>query len=453
MILITPRSNFWFTYPHLGIGYIAACLEEIGEKVSLLDLQHTFDYKARLAAEFPRHSAVGITVNVANVASALDVAGFIRDNYPAKKIIMGGPLATAAYPEFIGRWADIVVLGEGEQTIVELACRADLAKIDGIAYWDNGLLVNPRRPYISDLDAIPYPAWHLMDLAKYTCPTPRRTAIMTTSRGCPYDCINCTKFIHGYQPRERSIDNVMAEIDLLFNQFGVREIHFWDDLFTYKPQRVKELCRALIAADYPGLRLAIPAGIRADSDDEEMFVAMRQAGFYGLVMAVESGSQKVLDGLGKRIDLKKVPATARMLTRLGFKVGAFFMLGTPFDTRQTMEQTIDFAKRLKIHGAYFFITMPLPGTKLYDRVEKQGRFLQDMRVCGHGYDDGKAVYEIGRLKARDVEYMFKKAYREFYFRPAQLWRSMVKSLEDPGVIVHMLKQGLRILLRGRRVSV
>jgi radical SAM superfamily enzyme YgiQ (UPF0313 family) len=245
----------------------------------------------------------------------------------------------------------------------------------------------------------------------------------------------------------------MAEIDLLFNQFGVREIHFWDDLFTYKPQRVKELCRALIAADYPGLRLAIPAGIRADSDDEEMFVAMRQAGFYGLVMAVESGSQKVLDGLGKRIDLKKVPATARMLTRLGFKVGAFFMLGTPFDTRQTMEQTIDFAKRLKIHGAYFFITMPLPGTKLYDRVEKQGRFLQDMRVCGHGYDDGKAVYEIGRLKARDVEYMFKKAYREFYFRPAQLWRSMVKSLEDPGVIVHMLKQGLRILLRGRRVSV
>lgn len=452
MILIVPASKFWFSYPHLGIGYIASSLEKTGEKVRILDMQCENDYASVLKKEFFFHDTVGLTVNAANVDSALEVAGFIRRYFPDKKIIMGGPLATVAYQHYIPRYADIVVLGEGERAITEIARNKDLSKVNGIAYWDGKAIgVTAARPFIDDLDSLPYPSWHLVDLKRYNCPVPRRTAIMITSRGCPYDCINCTKKIHGYRLRERSIDNVIGEIDFLVNERGVQEIHFWDDLFTHNPERVKEMCRRIIRKGYQRLRFAIPAGIRADVYDREMFVLMRRAGFYAVIVAVESGSQKVIDGLGKRLDVRKVPVIVDTLRELGFKIGAFFMLGTPHDNRETMQETLNFAKKLKIHHVFFFITIPFPGTKLYAMVEQNGRFLQDMRACGCVYDAGKAVFEMGELTAKDVEDIFKRAYREFYFRPAQLCRSVLKAMEDPGSLVHMVRQGLRILYKGRRI--
>jgi len=275
---------------------------------------------------------------------------------------------------------------------------------------------------------------------------------MMTSRGCPFKCINCTKLVHGYRYRERSIPNIMGEIDYLVERFGIEEIHFWDDLFTYKPERVKELCRSIINRKYKKLRFALPGGIRADINDREMFKLMREAGFYTVIVAVESGVQRIIDSLGKRLDLKKVKPTVDTLKELGFRVGAFFMLGTPYDNSETMRKTIDFARKLKVHHAYFFITIPFPGTKLYDLVKAEGRFLQDMRLCSRAYDEGKAVYEFGQLKAEDVNRIFKNAYREFYFRPDQIWRTATKLLQDPASLLYMLQQGWRLLTRGVRLG-
>ncbi len=454
MILINPSSEFerWFTYPYLGTAYLASSLENAGEEVEILDCQSRENPRQYLSEALNRHSTVGITVNVANVSSALEIADLVRSTHPEKKIIMGGPLATAIPDQLLDRYADIVVLGEGEDTIVDIVAGIDPSEINGIAYRDGEVRINPPRGFIDDLDRIPYPAWHLVDLEGNRCPVPRKMAIMMTSRGCPFDCINCTKLVHGYRYRERSIPNIIGEIDYLVERFGIEEIHFWDDLFTYKPERVKELCRSIIRQNYKNLIFALPGGIRADINDREMFKLMRKAGFYTVIVAVESGVQKIVDSLGKRLDLKKVKPTVDTLKELGFRVGAFFMLGTPYDNYETMRKTIDFARRLKIHHAYFFITIPFPGTKLFDLVEEKGRFLQDMRLCSRVYDEGKAVYEFGQLKAADVNRIFKKAYREFYFRPSQIWRTGTKLLQDPASLFYMFQQGWRLLTRGVRLS-
>lgn len=451
MLLINPKSNFWFTYPHLGTAYLASCLNAIGEKTEIFDCQYEPDYMRRLMKTIKSHLNVGITVNVANISNALEIAQTAKKFYPEKKIIMGGPLATVNYQYYLNKYADIIVLGEGEKTIKEIATTKNLSKIKGIAYWDNEIKITQKRELITDLDSIPYPGWHLVELSKYRPPVARTIATMMTSRGCPFDCINCTKLIHGYNYRERSIDNILGEIDLLNEKFKIKEIHFWDDLFTYKPQRVKDLCQAIIKRKYKRLRLAVPSGIRADIIDKEMFALMQQAGFYGLTVAIESGSQKIIDSLGKKLDLAKVNDAINVLKKFKFKIGAFFMLGTPQDTLETMQETLNFAKRLKVHHAYFFITLPIPGTKLYDLVKEKGKFLQDLTFLSRGYDDGKATYEIGELRAKDVETMLKRSYREFYFRPSQLLRTIFKSLRDPASFIYACRQGLRLLLKGRRI--
>lgn len=454
MILIIPSSKFsrWFICPHLGIAYIAASLEKIGEKVVVIDCQYERDFKRRIREDIKYHRMVGFTVNVANIGETLEIASFIRSNYPEKKIVMGGPLATAIYEKLIPQYADIVVLGEGEETIKEIVTISDLSRIKGIAWWQDGeIRLNPKRELIQDLDSIPYPAWHLVDLSKYRPSLLRKFTIMMTSRGCPYDCINCTKIIHGYKYRERSIPNVIGEIDYLVEKFGIKEIHFWDDMFTYKPERVKRLCEAIIKKRYKRLRFAIPAGIRADINDEEMFKLMREAGFYFVIVAVESGVQKVVDGLGKRLNLEKVKDTINTLRKLNFRTGVFFMLGTPFDNLNTMQKTIDFAKQLKVHHAYFFITTPFPGTKLYELIKNKGRFLKDPTYLSCVYDEGKPVFEIDELKAEDVEKMFKRAYREFYLRPSQIARVIKGIIKDPPELVLLFKQGSRILFKGRRI--
>jgi len=454
MLLINPSSKFksWYAYPNLGTAYLASSLKKAGEEVAILDCQCQINPRQYLADTIKRHTTVGITVNVANINSALKIANLIRSTHPEKKIIMGGPLATAIPDQLLPRYADIVVLGEGEDTIVDIVTRSDPSEIKGIAYWDGGIRTNPPRSLIDDLDRLPYPAWHLVDIACNKCPAPRKMATMMTSRGCPFNCINCTKLVHGYRYRERSIPNIIGEIGYLVEQFGIEEIQFWDDLFTYKPERVKDLCRAIIKQKYKNLRFSLPGGIRADINDREMFKLMREAGFYMVIVAVESGVQKIIDSLNKQLDLDKVKPTINTLKELGFWVGAFFMMGTPYDNPETMRRTIDFAKRLKIHHANFFITVPFPGTKLYDLIEEKGRFCQDMRLHSWNYDGGKAIYEFGQLKAADVNIFFKKAYREFYFRPSQIWRIMAILLRHPAILSFIFQQGWNLLTRGVKMS-
>jgi len=360
---------------------------------------------------------------------------------------MGGPHATAVYERLIPEYADIVVRGEGEDTIVELMQQDDLSSIKGIAYWDKELKLTPARPYIQDLDRLRFPAWHLYELKKYrfsSCRIP--LALVITSRGCPFDCFYCTKFIHGYKLRLRSIDNIMAEIDYLVNKFRVKQIYFCDDNVTLNIQRFEELCNAIIGREYKNVHFSVLA--EPNFGNYKIFKLMKQANFHSISISIESGSQEVLDTIPgrKKLDFEKLKETLQISKQVGIKLRGHFVMGLPFDSLDSMRKTIDFAKSSSLESSDFNIAIPFPGTKFYEMVKEKGRFLCDLTFESISYDR-KAVYEMHSLKAKDVEMMFRQAYREFYYRPKQILSMIINScitVGQPQLITSLIKEAFRL---------
>lgn len=403
MLLIFPEAKSWSIGFNLGLGYLASILEKKGRHPRIIDCQGAEDYEQDIRKALKEYAWIGIHVNVATVTHALNIAQMVRKLSPGAKIVMGGPHATVIYDRLIPEYADIVVRGEGEHTIGELiADSKPLRQIPGIAYWDDGLKVNPPRVLIEDLDGLPFPARHLVNLNKI--------GRLITTRGCPYQCIFCACFIiHGRKPRSRSIDNIMSEIDYLVSRFSMQEILIHDDCFNYDLERVKNICKAIIKLGHRSLRFSA-LDMRADVCDAEMFKLMKRAGFYFVRFGIESGSQEVLNKTNKNLELSKVKQTIILARKAGLRVGGYFMLGLPFDTIETMQKTIDFAKTLSLDRVSMGIATPFPGTKFYDMVRQNGKFLRDpflqsiTKTIGHEYGD---------LRAEDAWGMFMKANRQF----------------------------------------
>ena len=457
MIFVNPDCYQGFRFPSLGMLSMAATLRAQGLPAAYVDCNFEPDWKQRLARLLADDRLVGITANILSIKPALDLSKHIRAAHPDARIVMGGPYPTVDYEKLIPAAADLVVMGEGEDIVPRLVRGESLDAIPSLAYRDNGtMVVNQRQALIADLDSLPFPAWDLGTISRYRLPHPRCNPVLPvmSSRGCPFNCVFCgSDIINGNRIRYRSVDNVLAEIDRMYHEFGVREIQFWDDNFTLMKNRALALCEGIIAGKYKGLNLSIPSGIKPDHGDDELFGAMARAGFYFLCIAVESGSQEVMSQLGKKVDVSKVRETIKCVRRAGILTNGFFMIGLPYDTRETMEQTIAFARSLPLHQALFFVTIPFPGTDLHRLVHEQGRFLyhNDQQLYEDGYFMGRASYEMpGRFDAALVEEMYKKAYRSFFLRPGRLLSLAMKRIRRPKDIYYLLIKGLKVIFRGRQ---
>lgn len=457
MIFVNPDCYHGFRFPSLGMLSIAANLRAHGLPAHYVDCNFEPDWKQRLAALVREDSLIGITANILSIKPALELSRHIRAAHPDARIVMGGPYPTVEYEKLIPEAADIVVLGEGEDIAARLARGDSLEEIPSIAFRANGgVAANPRTGLIMDLDALPFPAWDLGTIPRYRLPHTRKNPVLPvmTSRGCPFNCIFCgSDIINGNRIRYRSVDSVLAEIDRMVNGYGVREIQFWDDNFTLNKNRAMELCKGIIRAGHKGLCLSIPSGIKPDHGDDELFRTMARAGFYFVCIAVESGSQEVMSQLGKKVDVSKVRETIQSVRRAGILTNGFFMIGLPFDTRETMEQTIAFARSLPLHQALFFITIPFPGTDLHRLVTEKGRFLysDEQQLYEDGYFMGRASYEMpGRFDAALVEAMYKKAYRSFFLQPGRLAALALKRIRSPKDIYYLMIKGLKVLFKGRQ---
>jgi radical SAM superfamily enzyme YgiQ (UPF0313 family) len=435
----------------LGLGFIAAVIGKIGVESEIIDCQVTKEYEAEILQALHKYSVVGITATIGSISSAIEIATLIRQDSPKTRIIFGGPHPTAVYEKLIPKYADIVVLGEGEDTITELMQEEDLSRIKGIAYWDGSLKVNERRPLIEDLDRLGFPAWHLFNLNKYRfIRAASPFASIMTSRGCPYQCIYCTKHVHGSKMRLRSVENVLSEIDYLVNSFGVKEIQIVDDNFAFSIERVKELCRLIIKRRYKNLRLTLSTGMRADCENDEMFHLLKQAGVYQIGFGIESGSQEVVNKIGKNLDLNIVRKSVAMAKKQGLEVRALFIIGLPFETKETLRETIKFAKSLKIDTVTFTMAMPFPGTSFYNLVKQEGRFLGDLEMDSASLYMG-ATYELDSLKADDMNKAQRNAYRQFYLRPSQFWRLLTTKI-DSKMLPGLFNYTCDILFRAGQVD-
>ncbi|MBI3893008.1 MAG: B12-binding domain-containing radical SAM protein [Candidatus Wallbacteria bacterium] len=422
--------------PPLGIMYLAAWLRErcperyeislIDAGVERLDIEAVRRRVGELAPD-----VVGISGLSAEVPEMRAIASAVHGTLPRARIVIGGPAASSD-TERLARapGVDCVAIGEGEETFRELLevfeADGEVPKVAGIAYWDGDRLnKTAHREPIQDLDAMPFPAWDLIDIPAYsvgvinmTYGIQKKSPYMAvfTSRGCPYRCTYChTNF--GKRTRYRSPENVLAELEYLYHSKGVREFHFFDDIFNLDQPRAKRIMDMIVER---GLKVSIsfPNGVRGDIMDEETIVKFARAGTYYMSFAVETASTRLQKFLKKNNNLQKMKENIRIASREGIMPLGFFMIGFPGETPEEIEATIDFAASLDLVYAYFFCVVPFEGTELADQVRARGD--TEFEFDGSWTYHGMHTYYT-QATGIDLNAYQRKAYWKFYLSPRRIW--------------------------------
>jgi len=431
------------------LGYLAAVLEQAGHQVQIYDAV-VEDEPLRDVLQRGKFEVVGISSTTPLINEAWEAAREAKTH--GAVTILGGPHPTLLPDESIQRpEVDLVVRGEGEDTIIEIASnlqpptsnlqspqlfeRAVWSRITGLSFRDESgeIVHNPPRPLRKNLDSIPFPAHHLFKIERYTNLQPltdglnpkARAYTIVTSRGCPYNCIYCSKVITGRTWRPRSPENVVAEWRWLVRDLGATEIGVTDDTMTLDMERAKTICRMLVAEKLNTVPWITIHGINARNTDKELLRLMKQAGCKRVGFGVESGNQRVLDSIKKQQTVDEVRRAFANAKKAGLETMGFFIFGLPTDTEETMEDTIRLALELDPELANFMIAAPFPGTEMYDIILQEGHlFSHDWR--DFAIHDEKARFEIGDLTAELVERKWHEAYRRFYLRPSRLWRRVIR---------------------------
>lgn len=457
-VLINPPQNTKYPQPPLGLASIAAVLEGENYQAEILDANALQLSESEIAEEIGNVDITGITAMTPFINSAIKVAKEIKKEKPGSTVIVGGAHVTVLPEETLSNVPeiDIIVRGEGEETVVELynALKSgiSLQNVRGITYRDNGRVIStPMRPPIADLDSLPFPAYHLLPLHRYKLHPPhgRKLPFMAilTSRGCPYNCIFCSKPIFGRKVRSQSPQRIASEVEYLEEKFKVKEIAFYDDIFTLDKKRIAKL-----AEEFKQRNLNLPwtCETRVDLVTEELLKAMKEAGCYMIAYGIESGNQTILDNLRKKITIAQVRKAIKMTHDIGIQSIGYFMLGSPGETPATIRQTIDFANYLPLDFAQFSVTIPFPGTDLYNLYLKQGIGNEnwDNFVYANLRSISAPVFETASLSKGDLQKWSKTAYREFYLRFSYIWERLRKtrSLRDLKTNI----RGLGMFLEMRR---
>jgi radical SAM superfamily enzyme YgiQ (UPF0313 family) len=383
MTTIPPETSPWgipAKLPPLGLSYVAGALEKAGFEVQMLD-----NYQMRTTIDFVKQEVqkrqpaiVGITCGSVTYRRAVEMAKAIKEVLPSCKVVVGGwhasylPDSTLENPEI-----DYAIMGEGERAMVELATQitkgADqkvIAQIPGVACRLDGKISKTSPILIEDIDTIPYPARHLLDMNFYDRQIGYLKAkpvdVMHVMRGCPYSCNYCeTKKLWGMKCRAFSPERVIGELKYMKEKFGSKGIYFIDDNFTINKERTIELCRQIRANN---LDLEWACDTRVDLLSADLLKEMREAGCRTIFFGIQSGSQRILDKLNTNTTPEKVEAAFRLCRKAGINIAASFMLGVPSETIADMETTYKFAKKLGPDWATFYVFIACPHSRLYEEV-------------------------------------------------------------------------------------
>lgn len=455
ILLINSPGKISFISPPLGLLYIAANLRKDGHEVYITDYNlEKLDYQKII--KFIREKNIkiaGISIVTPKVYNAMELANAIKAGLPKISIIAGGPHPTLMPEQLLKdcNGFDYVIQREGELRFRELVNRLErnisIEDMDGLAFRKNDQIINhPAQTFIQDLDSLPMPARDLIDVIKYS--NYMKTGVypvttMMTSRGCPFQCIYCSKPVTGFGFRALKPENVIKEIDFLINNYGIKEIIFYDDSFTIHRPRVMELCDLMIKEGI-NAKIRWQCETRVNIVDEELLKKMKMAGCYLIAYGIESGSDRVLGILRKGTTTNQIIKAVELTKKASIQVLGYFMLGIPGENEQEIKKTIQFSKDLNVDFAQFSIATAYPGTMLYQMAKEQNKITDDWSKSMYALG-GKPTISLSDVPIDKLYYYTKKAYRSFYFRPSYLWERMlqIKSVND---LIYNLK-GLKTLLK------
>lgn len=415
-------------YPPLGLAYIAATLLRNGVVVRLIEartrgLSHE-EVIERIEKDGPQF--VGITAITSRVNSALYLSKKVKEIDPNIKVILGGPHIHFEHKTIINNESvDFCVRGEGEITALDLInCLvkgSDLSEIKGITFKrGNDVIVNPPRTFIKDLDTFAFPARELMHNPAYRgLWTEGQTfSSVLATRGCPFHCAFCAApAIWGRKHRRRSVENVLDELDEIYQKFGVRYVRFVDDLLIVDKKWTIDLCRGIIERGLTDLIWACDGRVGLMS--EELLNEMKNAGCRVIFYGIEFGSQKILDFCQKGFTIKQVRETIDMTAKVGISSYGYFMMGYPTETVETIEDTINLAKDLALNNgmdsAGFSIVTPFPGTALFEYC-RVNDMLRTTDWSQYSYQLKKGVIKLRNVTDEKLNELYERAIDEFQFK-------------------------------------
>jgi radical SAM superfamily enzyme YgiQ (UPF0313 family) len=421
--VINKKDTFYskeYLTPSLGIGIIAACLQQKGMKISVLDLRLSHRDMADVLTTARRDKPlfIGITAFTNEIPAAGKIAQILKDEKISSPVVLGGPHATVFPEETLKEFPafDALVIGEGEETTLEFADavknKNDLNNISGIAFRrDERIYVNEKRNSAVDINNLPPPAWELFEVQHYTGPF-----MISASRGCPYPCYFCTPNYLG-RVRVREPGKLVDEIEKDVELFGARSFQFADATLSLLEEKTSVLCEEIIRRGL-SRKIMWDCETRADKLDLELLKKMKAAGCRCIALGVETGSERILNEIIKKGETKEdIRKAVELVKKSGINVRCFFLIGNYTETFETIKETINFALELNPDALSFGLLVPNPGTKLRALAE-EGR--GELKILHNRWEEYSQInfscMESSNLPLNQLKYWQSRSYFTYYSR-------------------------------------
>jgi radical SAM superfamily enzyme YgiQ (UPF0313 family) len=466
VVLVEPPYLFWDrsmdrlrqteeSIPGFGMLVLAAVARQRGHEVAIVDAKGSGETAADVVQRILtfRPDVVGFSATTISITNAGRIAQLLKESDSRILTVVGGPHVSAIPERTLAAFPalDYGIVGEGEISFFELIDRLRAGRTiedaPGLVYRANGSVVaNPRAPYVTDLDSLPFPAWDLVSGFPHRFQPSifsyRRSPVATlvTSRGCPFSCSFCDRSTSGKIGRYHTTESVLRHCRRLVD-LGVRHVIFYDDLFTVKRKRVIELCEAFIAN---GFEFTWSCNSHPNLLDAEALRLMKLAGCWQIAYGIESGSQRILDVVKREVRLPRMRETLRMTRDAGIRAKGYLMIGHPTETLETLEETAEFLRVVELDLCQVTKFTPYPGTPSYPSVREHGAFDEDWeRMNAMNF-----VFVPKGLSEEVLEIYFHRLYSVFYSRPEVL-RGIVRMVVEEPRFLRQLGSSAWVYLRSR----
>jgi len=465
VLLIKPFNLSDHIQPSLGLGYLATAIRK-KHNVFILDSikeriwgEKLIDYIQKISPDI-----IGFQLYTFDLSKVREILKLIKERFPQIITIAGGPHPSAlpketllhmkenldfifrgeseiSFPKFVDIIAD-----KGKSTFHDLN-HEDLKNVEGLCWIREGSFFSNPSMITKDLDALGFPAWDIIKPQTY--PEAQHGAFfrrfpiapIMTGRGCPFSCTFCEgHIITGKEVRKRSVSNVIEEIKILTRDYGIREIHIVDDNFSMRKDYVMEFCHRILSENI-NISWATPNGVRIDTLDKEMLLAMKKSGYYLASVGIEFGSDRMFELVKKGLNRKKIEDGIRLIKSVGLEVAGFFIMGYPGETKKEINETIKFALRLPLIRANFFIFLPLPGTEIYKQLETS---MELANVDWEHFYFTHPVYIYQGISVAELKNLQRKAFLKFYLRP-NIFFSNLLQIKTPRQVKFLIQRLYRWL--------